>query len=52
MEDFQIVYVNDKVKLLMSAINKINTNFHYKFETLSQQLSSDLIPHIEKAEQH
>ena len=32
MEDFQQVNMNEKLDLLMSAINKINTNFHYKLQ--------------------
>lgn len=36
MEDFEVVDMNDKLNLLTSAINKINTTFHLKFEELTQ----------------
>ena len=39
MSDFEVVDINDKLNLLMSGINKINTNFHHKFENLRKQLS-------------
>ena len=41
MEDFRKVDVNDKLDLLMAAINKINTNFHYKFQVLTEQLTDE-----------
>ena len=41
MEDFQKVDINDKLDLLMAAINKINTNFHYKFTELSKKLTDE-----------
>ena len=42
MKDFEIVDMNDKMNLLMSAINKINTTFHHKFEAMQTQLTTDL----------
>ena len=42
MTDFKVVDVDDKLNLLMSAINKINTTFHYKFESLQQKLTGQI----------
>ena len=42
MEDFEVVDMNDKLNLLMSAINKINTTFHLKFEELTQTFQRDV----------
>ena len=39
MKDFQNVDMESKLDLLMAAINKINTNFHYKFEDLKKNLT-------------
>ena len=39
MEDFEIVNMDDKLNLLMPAINKINTNFHHKFEAMEKQMA-------------
>ena len=38
MADFEVVGIDDKLNLLMSAINKINTNFHYKIDNMNKQL--------------
>ena len=38
MEQFQQEDVGNKLDLLMSAINQINTTFHYKFSSLQEQL--------------
>ena len=48
MEDFEVVDVNDKLNLLMAAFNKINTNFHHKFESLTKQLTEDsgIVPRL------
>ena len=54
MEDFEVVNMDDKLNLLMSAINKINTNFHHKFEALEKQVltyNNSLISRIEAVEQ-
>ena len=40
MTDFSAVDMEEKMNLLMIAINKINTNFHHKFEDFNQKLSS------------
>ena len=50
MEDFEAVDINDKLNLLMAAINKINTGFHYKFEELSRRIDEDMTSHMEKYE--
>ena len=41
MEDFKAVDANDKLNLIMAAINKINTNFHYKIDALNTKLSNE-----------
>ena len=41
MADFEVVDANDKLNLLMAAINKINTNFHYKMEDLNHIMKKD-----------
>ena len=41
MSDFQQVDMNEKLDLLMSAINKINTNFHIKFEELNEKITDE-----------
>ena len=49
MADFQVVDVNDKLNLLMSAINKVNTTFHYKFDELHTILKDEkdgLVPKV------
>ena len=39
MSDFEVVDdINDKLNLLMVAINKVNTNFHFKWEELQIQI--------------
>ena len=38
MEDFETVDFGDKMNLLMSAINKINTNFHLKWDAIQKQI--------------
>ena len=43
MEDFAVVDMNDKLNLLMSAINKINTTFHLKFKELSDTVTSEQV---------
>ena len=42
MEHFTEVGLEDKLVLLMSAINKINTNFYYKIDAFKKQLSDDI----------
>ena len=42
MEDFEVVDVNDKLNLLMSAINKINTSLHLKMESTQNELSAEV----------
>ena len=52
MKDFEVVEMDDKLNLLMSAINKVNTNFYMKFESLEKQLSDtkdSLVPRISAA---
>ena len=39
MKDFEIVNTDDKLNLLMAAINKVNTSFHMKFDTLNKKLT-------------
>ena len=39
MKDFSAVDIEEKLNLLMVAINKINANFHHKFEDLNKQLN-------------
>ena len=54
MEHFSAVSMEDKLALLMTAINKINTNFHYKFNAFTHQLAgstSSILPRLEKFEQ-
>ena len=41
MEDFEIVDMNDKLNLLMVAINKVNTSFHLKLDALNGENKSD-----------
>ena len=41
MELFKQVDANEKLDLLMAAINKINTNFHYKFDSLNKVIMDD-----------
>ena len=41
--DFQQVDMNEKLDLLMSAINKIYTNFHLKFESLNTKLTDEQV---------
>ena len=53
MEDFADVNADDKLNLIMAAINKINTNFHYKFEALNKTLVADkegVVPRLKIAE--
>ena len=52
MSDFEIVDMNDKLNLLMSAINKMNNNFHHKFDSLKDQLSGPrgVITRLDKME--
>ena len=38
MTDFSAVDMDEKLNLLMVAINKVNTNFHMKFEDMSKKL--------------
>ena len=42
MCDFEIVDMNNKLNLLMSAINKVNTNFHLKLEALHIHVGDSL----------
>ena len=39
MTHFKEVEPSHKLDLLMAAINKINTNFHYKFDELRRELT-------------
>ena len=39
IKDFTLVDMEEKLNLLMVAINKINTNFHHKFEALNNKLN-------------
>ena len=39
MNDFEAVGMDEKLNLLMVAINKINTMFHHKFEDLNKQMN-------------
>ena len=41
MDDFAVVDINDKLNLLMAAINKINTKMHIKFESVQKQLTAE-----------
>ena len=41
MHNFEIVDMNDKLNLLMAAINKVNTSFHYTLDSLKIQLAKD-----------
>ena len=53
MKDFQQVDMNEKLDLLMSAINKINTNFHIKLEEINTKISDEhqgLTPRLHDAE--
>ena len=43
MDDFKNVDNTEKLDLLMAAINKINTNFHYKFDDLKTQMTEDKV---------
>ena len=40
MSEFETIDMDNKLNLLMSAINKVNTNFHLKFESLEQKLTA------------
>ena len=42
MTDFSAVNMEEKLNLLMVAINKINTNFHHKFEELHKELNDPI----------
>ena len=42
MADFQVVDINDKLNLLMAAINKINTTFHYKIQALQDHVTDKI----------
>ena len=39
MNDFSTVNMDEKLNLLMVAINKMNTNFHHKLDDLNKQLN-------------
>ena len=41
MKDFEIVDMEDKMNLLMSAINKVNTSFHLKIDSMEKKLKSN-----------
>ena len=41
MADFEVVDIEDKLNLLMSAINKVNTNFHIKLEQIQLEMQKD-----------
>ena len=38
MDDFERVGMNNKLNLLMAAINKVNTNFHLKIRECNERL--------------
>ena len=38
MQDFSSVNTDEKLNLIMVAINKINTNFHHKFDEMNEKL--------------
>ena len=38
MKDFAVVDMDEKLNLIMVAINKINTSFHHKFEELNNKI--------------
>ena len=38
MDEFQGIDMENKLNVLMLAINKMNSNFHYKFESLERKL--------------
>ena len=42
MEDFETVGTDEKLNLLMSAINKINTSFHMKIENLERKITNEV----------
>ena len=53
INDFSAVDMNGKLNLLMVAINKINTNFHLKFEAMNEHLymgEHSFVKQIESAE--
>ena len=53
MVHFKQVDHDDKLDLIMAAINKVNTNFYYKFEEVQRSLSNKedgLIPRVNKLE--
>ena len=54
MEDFEVVDLGDKLNLLMSAVNKINTGLHVKFEALQKQLTDEkgVVPRLSLVEKH
>ena len=41
IKHFKQVDQGEKLDLLMAAINKINTNFHYKFDSLNKQITNE-----------
>ena len=54
MKDFSVVDMNEKLNLIMVAINKMNTNFHHKFEDFNRQLNdgdSSIIKRLEICEE-
>ena len=53
MVHFKQVDHDDKLDLIMAAINKVNTNFYYKFEEVQRSLTNKddgIIPRMEKIE--
>ena len=55
MDHFKQVNQNVKLDLLMATINKINTNFHYKFDSLNKQITNDndgIIPRLKSVEKN
>ena len=40
MTEFEEIDLENKMNVLMAAINKMNTNFHLKFESLEKKLSA------------
>ena len=42
MDDFAAVNMEEKLNLLMVAINKINTNFHNKFKDMYKKIFDDV----------
>ena len=49
LDNFEIIGMDDKLNLLVSAINKMNTKFHNKLDELQKKLTKQVLafePHI------